>query len=147
MIVDLTSTEYNENFTGEVHSPGSYYINQTIDEYWSMITKDMEMEGIVIKPEFAYMPDVAPYLKCRNKEYLRITYGPDYQSLEKKRVKLLRGKSIKRKIETSIKEWELGRKLLDIKKDEISIHNKKWVGLIVQLMKEQDSETTLDPRL
>lgn len=120
---------------------------ETIDFFWDLITKDRKMEGIVIKPEMAYVPGVAPYIKCRNKEYLRITYGPDYQSLEKKKNKLIRGKSIKRKIETSIKEWELGRKLLDIKKEDISINNKKWVGLIVQLMKEQEGESTLDPRL
>lgn len=141
LLDDLTGIEQCE-----IHI-GNEVIKKTIDEFWGYITKNKEMEGVVIKPNFVYKPDTAPYLKCRNKEYLRITYGQDYDSLDTKKEKLIRTKSIKRKIETSIKEWELGRKLLDIPSSEISIDNKKWIGLIVQLMNEQENEVKLDPRL
>ena len=118
-----------------------------IDFFWNYITQCKEMEGVVIKPNKAYMPGVAPFLKCRNKEYLRLTYGFDYDILEVKTKRLIDGKSIRRKLETSIKEYELGRQLLDIPTKDISIDNSKWLGLVVNLINEQQGEATLDPRL
>lgn len=118
-----------------------------VDTYWSEVTQNKEMEGVVIKPERAYVPGVAPYLKCRNKEYIRLVYGFDYDCLPVKSQKLLNNKSIKRKLSTSIKEYELGRALLDIPYNEISITNEKWLGLIIKLMNEQEGEKELDPRL
>ena len=115
--------------------------------FWKYITTQKEMEGVVIKPNSAYLPGIAPYLKCRNSEYLRLTYGFDYDLLETKTERLLKNKSIKRKLETSIKEYELGRQLLDIPMNEISIVNNNWLALCVQLINEQLGESTLDPRL
>lgn len=117
------------------------------EQFWDSITNQREMEGLVIKPDQAYIPGVAPYLKCRNKEYLRLTYGFDYDFLNVKKDKLMRTKSIKRKLETSVKEYELGRMALNVKRSEISIDNPEWLSTMVQLISEQDREKELDPRL
>ena len=127
------------------------YEAKTADEailtFWDYITEQKEMEGIVIKPNQTYISGIAPYLKVRNKEYLRLVYGNDYLELSVKNQRLLDKKSIKRKLETSIKEYELSRQLLDIPMKEISINNKKWLNLIVALINENESEKQLDPRL
>ena len=83
----------------------------------------------------------------RNKEYLRMTYGFDYKALSGKYDELLKNKSITRKIKTSIKEWELGKELLKIPMDSISLQNSEWLSLVYSLMNEQKSEKELDPRL
>lgn len=121
--------------------------DDAIIHFWCLVTQQAEMEGIVIKPNKAYIPGVAPYIKVRNKEYLRIVYGFDYDALPVKTERLIRNKSIRRKMETSIKEYELGRQMLDIPMKEISIDNKKWLSIAVQLITEQEGEKTLDPRL
>ena len=120
--------------------------DETANKFWQLVTQK-EMEGFVIKPQTVYIPNVAPYLKCRNKEYLRLVYGMDYQSLAHKTEKLLKGKSIRKKLETSIKEWELGRRMLDVPMEEISTNNGLWLTLSLQLMSTIDSENELDPRL
>ena len=123
------------------------YYAEAINWFWDYVTNNKEMEGVVLKPNKAYIPGVAPYLKCRNKEYLRLTYGFDYDLLEVKTDRLLKNKSIRRKLETSVKEYELGRQILDIPMKEISVDNPKWLSLCLQLINEQNSETELDPRL
>lgn len=122
------------------------YLSQA-EFFWNNITNVREMEGLVIKPEVTYQVGVAPYMKCRNKEYLRLTYGFDYDYLNVKTEKLMKNKSIKRKLETSVKEYELGRMALNIKRSEISIDNAEWLSIMVQLINEQNSESFLDPRL
>jgi predicted kinase len=143
-VLDLENNKgqfFNTNL--EFHGGGE----KTAESFWHEITKHQEMEGIVIKPVQAYIPGVAPYMKVRNPEYLRMTYGMDYKTLPAKHEKLLNGKDIKNKLATSIKEWELGRRLLDIPYDEISLNNPTWVTLAIQLITEQEQEAMLDPRL
>ena len=118
-----------------------------INNFWDYIAEENHMEGVVIKPEFTYKHGVAPYLKCRNKGYLKLVYGMDYLSIAQKYKNLIDKKNIKNKINTSIKEWLLGKKLLDIKRKDISIDNLEWVSLIYQLITEQEGEKNLDPRL
>lgn len=120
---------------------------ETAQLFWDGITGVREMEGLVIKPRFAYVPGVAPYMKVRNKEYLRLTYGFEYDALAVKKEKLIKNKSIRRKLETSIKEYELGRMALNVKRSDISIDNQDWLSTMVQLISEQDREKELDPRL
>ncbi len=117
------------------------------DIFYKYLTENLQLEGVVIKPESAFVKDCAPYLKVRNKEYLRMTYGFDYKALSGKYDELLKNKSITRKIKTSIKEWELGKELLKIPMDSISLQNSEWLSLVYSLMNEQKSEKELDPRL
>lgn len=137
---DFSNTETTDQFI-------SLMFDHLVKLYWNTITVEKQMEGVVIKPDSVYTPGLAPYLKCRNKEYLRIIYGMDYDTLEVKKDKLIRSKNITHKLNTSIKEWELGRKLLDIPIKDISIENKKWIYYCTSLMNEQEGESNLDPRL
>lgn len=142
--VDLEAQDITDTIMCVSHETN---LSMTVGAFYHNVTKNKEMEGIVMKPETAYIPNVAPYLKARNPEYLRLVYGMDYDSLEMKKAKLYIKKSIKNKLVTSIKEWELGKKMLDIKQNEISTENKQYIGLAISLFKEQDKEKELDPRL
>jgi predicted kinase len=134
--------------TSESRNLTHYYnLESALNAFWDYITKQNEMEGVVIKPDVVYTPGVAPFLKCRNKEYLRLTYGFEYDALPVKAKRLYENKSIRKKMETSIKEWELARKMLDVPLNQISIENKEWLNLTVQLLSEQEREKELDPRL
>ena len=117
-----------------------------IKNFWAFITQSCKMEGIVIKPEFTYVDRVAPFMKVRNPEYLRLVYGFNYD-VDKRYKELIVNKSIKNKLNTSIKEWEIGKKMLEIPNNQISIENKEWVYLAYQLMNEQKNEKILDSRL
>jgi len=143
--IDLETNYFDMLVDGNRHIVAS--LEELLERFWNVITQDKSMEGVVIKSDAVYVPGAAPYLKCRNKEYLRLVYGFDYDALPVKTNKLIKSKSTKRKLETSIKEWELGRQMLDIPMSEISIENKKWLSIAVQLIHEQAGESTLDPRL
>lgn len=148
---EMLFLDYDENIFHTMKG-GVPYINfetaeLALDYFWKKVTVTSKMEGLVIKPDVAYIPGVAPYMKCRNKEYLRLTYGFDYDKIKFKTEKLIRTKNIKRKLDTSVKEYELGRNLLDVKMNDISIENNTWLSNVVQLLTEQENEKTLDPRL
>lgn len=132
---------------GNMTHPTAKSVKEGVEYFWNYITQQKEMEGVVIKPAKAYVPGVAPYLKCRNTEYLRLTYGFDYDVIPHKSDLLIHKKNISRKMETSIKEYELGRRMLDVKLTDISIENSEWVGLALSLISEQEKEKELDPRL
>lgn len=115
-------------------------------EFYEAVTTNLQMEGVVIKPEKAFNKGVAPYLKCRNKNYLTLVYGYDYQ-FPAKYAKLLRRKSINNKMRTSVKEYELGKRLLDVPYDKISKEDKIYTNLCIQMVAEMEKEKGLDPRL
>jgi len=104
------------------------------------------MEGIVIKPEIVDTPNVAPYMKVRNPRYLSIIYGYDYQS-PRKYSKLLNQKNIYKKLSSSIKEFKIGRTLLEIPYKEINKDNIKYISLVAHFLKLEAKSAELDPRL
>jgi hypothetical protein len=106
-----------------------------------------ELEGIVIKPlEYSSKYKCAPYLKVRNKEYLRIVYGPDYDS-ENKLKTLIDKKSIRDKVKLSIKEYIIGREMLSYSIDTINVNNSDYVNILVDIMLCIYKHDELDPRL
>ena len=104
------------------------------------------LEGVVVKPDLAYIKGVAPFLKVRNPNYLSIIYGYDYLH-ENKFNKLIRQKRIRRKLEASIYEFEVGKRMLEIKRSEIHIQNKEYVSLFAKMIFEEKREASFDPRL
>lgn len=112
--------------------------------FFKLMTKN-EMEGIVIKPRY-YKEGVAPFMKVRNENYLTITYGYDYKFPEKYE-RLLKSKKIGRKLKTSIKEYELGRKMLSISQKDITKENDLYRGLVANIIFEEKKEEKFDPRL
>jgi len=106
-------------------------------KYFDSLVFDNGFEGIVVKP-ISYTNDCVPYMKVRNKEYLRIVYGFDYTSrLEE----LCKQKSTKGKSNLSIDEFELGRAIL------AETNETKRKHLISAMFGKIASERTLDPRL
>lgn len=117
----------------------------TAEHYFSTITTTNKMEGIVIKPE-KLSPHIAPYMKVRNMDYLSIIYGYDFQFPHKFN-KLIKQKSINKKLRTSINEWSLGAKLLTTKWAEISPTNQPFNETAANLLFEVEKERDIDPRL
>ena len=107
---------------------------------------DAKIEGVVVKPEEVYIKGVAPFMKVRSPQYLFIIYGYDYQE-PKKLVRLIKQKRISRKLQSSIDEWEYGKRMLEIKRADISMENKEYVSLFAKMIFEEHKEERFDPRL
>lgn len=98
---------------------------------------DFSHEGVVIKP-LIYKEGVAPYMKVRNEKYLHLIYGYDYQFNYQKMVD---NKSINRKLELSMKEYELGMKMLEAQTKE------ELLDLACKMKCNISNEKELDSRL
>lgn len=103
-------------------------------------------EGIVIKPEFTFMEHMAPFIKVRNKEYLRIIYGYNYLNSEIY-ADLVKSKKIGKKLRVSQNEYGIAKKMLEIPESEISADNPLYVALISQMIAEEMEEQKIDYRL
>lgn len=95
----------------DVNSP--LEVNDAID-WWEVLT-NRGGEGMVVKPLDWIMRGkkglVQPAVKCRGKEYLRIIYGPDYDSAEN--LLRLRSRSLGRKRSLALREFALGIEALE----------------------------------
>lgn len=104
-------------------------------------------EGVVVKPlEKVYTPGIAPYIKVRNPNYLTIIYGYDYL-IEPKFSQKIENKNIRNKLRMSIKEFEIGKRMLEIPYNEINENNTEYLNLFAQMVIEEKKEKELDPRL
>lgn len=117
-----------------------------LNDFYNKTTIVEEMEGIMLKPLQVYIKGVAPSIKVRNPRYLTIVYGPDYQS-KTKLEKLISRKKIKRKLEMSVKEWEIGKRILEIPYNQISKENEHFIQAYGEMVVEERGEKELDPRL
>jgi len=134
-------------------SDDEYLITSTDDigldnarKWFDKIVKE-DYEGVVVKPlEKVYIPGIAPYMKVRNPNYLTIIYGYDYL-IEGKFGQMLANKSVRNKLKISIKEFEIGKKMLEIPYNEINENNIEYLNLCTQMVIEEKKEKELDPRL
>ncbi len=119
-------------------------------QYWIANSQDIfgypKLEGVVIKPLNPKLTNVAPYIKVRNPQYLKLVYGPTY-NLEPTYSKLLKSKRISRKIKSSINEWQLGLEMLGIHSSQMTLDNPKAVDLMIKFIAEEKKVEGLDPRL
>lgn len=113
--------------------------------FFGKLTSERGMEGIVIKPELP-SEGVAPNMKVRNPEYLTIVYGYDYR-FPHKYEKLIKQKSIQRKLRTSVAEHKLGRRMLSVPIDDISPDHAEYREAASDLLFEVAGEKEIDPRL
>ncbi|WCF11474.1 metallophosphoesterase (plasmid) [Paenibacillus thiaminolyticus] len=120
-----------------------YY--QKANAFYLTLTTDQKMEGVVIKPEVE-KEGVAPAIKVRNPEYLRIIYGYDY-SFENKYRNLFSQKNIRSKLVTSISEHKLGKELLSFPIRSIEKNNREYQQVLANMLFETSKETGIDPRL
>ncbi|OWA34493.1 metallophosphoesterase [Saccharibacillus sp. O16] len=114
-------------------------------DFFGRLTLEGGMEGVVIKPELP-AEGVAPNMKVRNPEYLTIVYGYDYR-FPHKYEKLIKQKSIQRKLRTSIAEHKLGRRMLDVPIADISPDHAQYREAASDLLFEVAGEKEIDPRL
>ncbi|MEO6302432.1 MAG: metallophosphoesterase, partial [Bacteroidia bacterium] len=114
--------------------------------FYDKVTTDKFMEGVVIKPEIVYNKGIVPFLKCRNVNYLTLVYGYDFND-EIKYQKLVKNKGVRNKMNTSIKEFEIGKKMLESSYSSISLENNEYLAKAIQMIEEQEREIYLDPRL
>lgn len=115
------------------------------EQYFSKLTVENQMEGIVIKPEHEQR-GVVPYLKVRNPGYLSIIYGYDYK-FPHKYGKLMKQKNISSKLRTSANEHRLGRQMLEVRLNEITAENDSYKQIAANLLFEVAKEKEIDPRL
>lgn len=111
---------------------------QQLTAYLTKLTEN-GFEGIVIKPVFNHQT-LLPYMKVRNKEYLRIIYGYDYDT-PKKLSQFVRKKKCNKKRRLSIIEWQLGNELLACQDDD------RKRDIMAQIMFEIEAEKEVDCRL
>ncbi|WP_037292113.1 AAA family ATPase [Saccharibacillus sacchari] len=114
-------------------------------DFFGKLTLDRGMEGVVVKPELP-ADGVAPNMKIRNPDYLTIVYGYDYR-FPHKYAKLIKQKSIQRKLRTSIAEHKLGQRMLNVPIDEISPDHTEYREAASDLLFEVAGEKEIDPRL
>jgi predicted kinase len=117
-----------------------------LQEFYDKTTIDEEMEGIMLKPLTVYVKGVVPAMKVRNPRYLTIIYGPDYL-MSTKLEKLINRKKVYKKLETSVNEWEIGKRLLEIPYNKISKENEHYVQAFGEMVIEERNEREIDPRL
>ena len=103
-------------------------------------------EGIVIKPEFTFKEGITPFIKVRNKEYLRIIYGYNYQD-PKIYSGLVASKKVGKKMRIAQNEYKIAKQMLEIPESEISAENPTYNSLIAQMIAEEQEEQKVDYRL
>lgn len=109
--------------------------------FFATITQ--KMEGIVIKPALID-PGCAPFIKVRNPRYLTIIYGYDYL-VPSRLENMIKNKRTGRKLHLSIKEFQLGLKLLKTKAEDMN--TPQYTGLLMDFLKLEGDEKQIDPRL
>ena len=114
--------------------------------FFDRVTKESNLEGVVVKPLKVDPGNFAPYVKVRSPNYLTIIYGYDYLS-KIKYGRLLDQKRINKKMRKSIVEWQTGKKLLRIPYKDISRNNSLYVDLVAKMIIETNDEKSIDPRL
>lgn len=145
--------ESNEDIYKAINSDNYIVVNLDNEEeiealraFYNKTTIDEEMEGIMLKPLMVYVKGVIPAMKVRNPRYLTIIYGPDYL-VDFKLEKLIKKKKIRRKLETSVNEWEIGKRLLEIPYNKINKENPHYIQAYGEIVIEGRNEKELDPRL
>jgi len=120
------------------------YLEQA-EHYFSKLTMDKDMEGVVIKPEI-WDGSTVPFMKVRNSDYLSLVYGYDYRFPHKYN-KLLKQKNINNKLRASKKEYQLGQRMLEVPFKEIDAKHATYENIVMSMLFEEKQEIQIDPRL
>lgn len=117
---------------------------EKVIEWWISLT-NKGGEGMVVKPiDFISSGKnglIQPAVKCRGREYLRIIYGPEYDSPEN--MKRLKSRNTSRKQSLALKEFALGIEALErfIRKEPLRRIHESVFGILALESEE------IDPRL
>lgn len=125
----------------EVRNPDS--VKEAID-WWEGLTANGG-EGMVVKPVDFIVSNshglLQPAVKCRGSEYLRIIYGPEYDS--EKNLERLKNRGLSRKRSLAIREFALGVEGLErfVRKEPLRRIHESIFGVLALESEE------VDPRL
>ena len=113
--------------------------------FWNEVIKGQQYEGIIVKPDIVD-PNFAPCLKVRNSDYLHIIYGPDYLTKNKYSALITR-KSIRNKLSASIREYNIGLRMLEMPYDGIDSNNIEMKRIYYTFIEEEEREKGYDKAL
>jgi len=104
-------------------------------DWWVDITSKGS-EGMVVKP-LDYMAEskgrmIQPAMKCRGSEYLRIIYGPEYDTPDN--IERLKFRNVKMKRELALKEFTLGLESLSRFDVPTNVYSGCWRWRVKQLI-------------
>ena len=112
-------------------------------KFFNELTYEKGFEGVVVKPndlKYSTFNNIVPYFKVRNENYLTIIYGYLYKEFYDKFVKS-KNRTLGRKIQASIQEWNSGIKMLK------SVDDKEFVNAYLEFKYGEKLELETDPRL
>ncbi len=115
-----------------------------VKEHFDRLCFEKGFEGIILKPDFV-KDGKMPMMKVRNPAYLSIIYGYDYTT-EPKFTRLVNNKVTSNKIKQSVIEYNLGKKMLEVRYDEI-MTSKEYDRIMAKFLFNEILGSKHDPRL
>lgn len=112
-------------------------------DWYNALCRDMA-EGIVIKPQKAFVKGVVPALKVRNNDYLTMIYGVDF--LKDMETQIRKRKTVNKMV-CSMNDWQINFALLQIPYREIRTENYYYRNLMLDRILQEKIELKLDPSL
>ncbi len=111
---------------------------------WFETLSDNMEEGIVIKPQKAFIKNIPPAFKVRNNHYLTMIYGVHF--LEELNINIGKRK-IGKKLDCSINDWMINWSMLKVKYNTIHKENYLLKNLVLDRILGEYEENKLDTRL
>lgn len=139
----LTSISTGFEDFGRVIKPDDFG-RRVAKTYFDNLTKK-GYEGMCIKPVNPKETDAVHCMKVRNKDYLRIIYGFDYQRPDKLEA-LVQKKRVGKKRKLSHNEYKLGIQMLKLDANAVD-YEEQYDRIAKQILFEIEEESTLDTRL
>ncbi len=106
--------------------------------------KDSELEGIMVKPYRSRLINICPCLKVRTNNYLQLIYGVNF---DRNFDYYYNRRNVFKKINASVKAYELGLALLSIPYSDLNEENETYRELLYKVIGEETFIKTLDTRL
>ena len=143
---NLSYRDINDDELLHLHTGNKEEVNLSIETIYNWFAKleAENEEGIVIKPRQAFVEGLPPAFKIRNKNYLVMIYGIDFQLNYDY---YLQKRKITRKMDCSINDWAINREMLNVKYADIHNENYLLKNLLFDRLMGEQVETTLDVRL
>jgi hypothetical protein len=101
-------------------------------------------EGVMLKPQHCFMPDLPPAFKVRNNAYLQMIYGVNFR---KDYAYYLEKRNIHRKLDCSINDWNISYQMLKVPYQTLNEENYLLKLLCYKRIMQEDIEKGLDTRL
>jgi hypothetical protein len=132
----------NDDDTIVINLNSNDYLKEAYD-FFNNVNR-LGLEGIMVKPLHSRLVNLPHAFKIRNNNYLQLIYGVkfdvNYDYYFEKR-------NIKRKLISSINEYELNLMLSLLRKNELNEYNSDYPNLLYNALEAETFNKTLDNRL